>query len=65
MYVWSSQARMQRVREGAVSPPPQKKKGKLTKIEKKEGKNNKIKKIDPNYQNVVYKWVKSDEFSRG
>ncbi len=35
-----------------------------TKFEKKEGQINKIKNIYQNYHNAVYKWVKSDEFSR-
>ncbi len=33
--------------------------------EKKWKKNHKIKKIYQNYDNAVYKWVKSEEFSRG
>ena len=48
---------------GEAHPP---KKVNLTKIEEKEGKKkDKIKKIDQNYHNVIYKWVKIDEFFRG
>ena len=54
---------MQGVRGGASHPP---KKANLAKIEKKEGKKSQNqKKIYTNYHNAVYKWVKSDEFSRG
>ena len=49
------------VRGGA---PPQKKKQYEKKYGEKRKKNNKIKKIDNNYHNAIYKWVKNDEVLR-
>ncbi len=48
--------------EGCGAPP---KKATLSKIKEKELKIDKIKKIDQNYHNVLYKWVKKDEFLKG
>ena len=53
------QARMQR---GAAHPT---KKADLKKSGEKKEKNNKIMKIYQNYHHTVYKWIKTDEFSRG
>ena len=60
----SNQARMQGGCEG-VAAHPQKKANLKKKSRKKEEKINKIKKSDQNYHYAVYKWVKTDEFSRG
>ena len=59
---------MHGVAKGAAHPPKQTNKNNLTKIEKKEAKkkkNHKIKEIDKNYHNFVYKWVRSEDYSRG
>ncbi len=58
------QARMQGGVRGVQRTPPPKSQYEK-KLRKKKAKNNKIKKIDKNYHNAVYKWVKSDEFTRG
>ncbi len=47
------------------TPPPLKKRANVTNREKKKEKNHKIKKMYKKYHNAVYKWVKSEEFSRG
>ena len=49
--------------EGVRRTPPQKKK--KNNLKKKPRKNNKIKKIDQNYHDAIYKWVQSDGFARG
>ena len=56
------------VQEGVVHSPKKanlKKTKNKNKMRKKKKKNNKLKKIDHNHHNAIYKWVKSDEFSRG
>ncbi len=52
-HIHNIQVRMQ----GGCTPPPKKTRKNSEKI-------NKIKKIDQNYHHAIYKWVKTDEFSR-